>query len=65
MNQNPNQRPPEPEIVKQWREGPPKCCHTCLFYDRHGHCMEYDMRPPEDFAATVGQCPKWEMDIPF
>jgi hypothetical protein len=62
-------RPPEPEFLIQWREwmraGPPKCCFTCDEYDASGHCMVFDMRPPEDFASTVDACEHWIMEIPF
>ena len=66
---NTNTRPPEPEWLIQWREwmraGPPKCCHTCYHFDQFGHCMVFDMRPPEDFASTVDACDKWEAECPF
>ena len=62
-------RPPEPEYLIQWREwikaGPPKCCHTCDYYSGAGDCLAFDMRPPEDFAATQGACEKWIQEIPF
>jgi hypothetical protein len=62
-------RPQEPEFLIQWREwvqaGPPKCCHTCDYYDHHGKCFEFDMMPPEDFASTVDACDKWIQEIPF
>ena len=64
-----NTRPPEPEWLIQWREWvrawPPKCCFTCEHYDQSGHCLAFDMRPPEDFASTVDACEQWLMEIPF
>jgi hypothetical protein len=47
------------------RAGPPKCCHTCEHYGIDGLCVEFFMRPPDDFAATVDACDKWEWEIPF
>ncbi len=62
-------RPPEPEFLIQWREwmhaGPPKCSHTCEFYDVNGTCVVFFMEPPEDFAATPSACSDWEGTIPF
>jgi hypothetical protein len=62
-------RPTEPEFLIQWREwmrvGPPKLCHTCDHFNRSGHCLAFDMRPPDDFAATVDACDKWERELPF
>jgi hypothetical protein len=62
-------RPPEPEFLIQWRElmraGPPKCCHTCENFSQSGHCLEFNMAPPEDFASTVDACDKWFEEIPF
>lgn len=62
-------RPPEPQFIVQWREwyeaGPPRCCHTCEQYGVDGLCVEFFMRPPEDFAATVDACDKWIEMIPF
>ena len=62
-------RPPEPEFLIQWREwmraGPPKCCPTREQYDHHGLCFEFNMTPPEDFAATLDACDKWEAECPF
>lgn len=66
---NMNTRPPEPEWLIQWREWirawPPKCCHTCDHYDQFGHCLAFDMRPPEEFASTVDACDRWVMEVPF
>ena len=62
-------RPPEPEFLIQWREwmraGPPKCCHTCDHFNQSGHCLAFDMRPPDDFAATPGACDQWIQELPF
>lgn len=62
-------RPPEPQILIDYRKlvkaGPPKCCHTCDNFDQSGHCLEFDMVPPEDFAATVDTCQKWVLELPF
>ena len=62
-------RPPEPEFLIQWREweraGPPKCCHTCDNFSQSGHCLAFDMRPPDDFAATPNACDQWIVELPF
>ena len=62
-------RPPEPEFLIQWREwmraGPPKCCFTCDHFNQSGHCLAFDMTPPEDFASTVDACEQWEEVIPL
>jgi hypothetical protein len=62
-------RPPEPEFLIQWRvwyqAGPPMCCHTCDNYDENGHCQQFDMQPPENFAATQDACNKWTLAVPF
>ena len=62
-------RPPEPEFLIQWREwmraGPPKCCFTCDHFNQSGHCLAFDMTPPDDFASTVDACEQWIMEIPF
>jgi hypothetical protein len=64
-----NTRPAEPQVLIEWREwvnaGPPKVCHSCEHYDKGGHCRIFDMRPPEEFAATVDACDKWQWEIPF
>lgn len=61
-----DKRPPEPEIVKAWRERRmPRCCHTCDSYGDNGWCYTHDDRPPDDFAATVDACPSWVAEIPF
>ena len=62
-------RQPEPEFLIQWREwdkaGPPKCCHTCEHYGVDGLCVEFFMQPPPEFAGAVGECDKWELEVPF
>ena len=62
-------RPAEPEYLVQWRkwlaEGPPKCCHTCEHYSKEGHCYQYKMTPPPEFADSVGECKDWIPEIPF
>ena len=59
----------EPDVVADYNRllamGPPKCCHTCDFYDKNGTCVVFFMEPPEDFAATPSACPEWEGTIPF
>jgi hypothetical protein len=59
----------EPEVVtlyKEWVEaGPPRCCHTCEHYLETGVCAKFFMTPPEEFAATVGACEQWDMEVPF
>ena len=64
-----NKRPPEPEYLIQWRKwhavGMPKCCHTCDHFNQSGHCLAFDMRPPDDFAATPDACDQWIQEIPF
>lgn len=62
-------RHPEPDSVTNFKRmvsiGPPKCCHTCEFYDVKGTCTAFFMEPPEDFAATTDACPEYEGEIPF
>jgi hypothetical protein len=59
----------EPEIVTQYRAAIktpiPKVCHTCEHYGTDGLCIEFFMKPPEEFAATVDGCPRWEQEVPF
>lgn len=56
----------EPEHVTAWRDNqPPKCCHTCEHYSEDGLCTLFNMEPPEEFAATHGQCGDFSFDIPF
>jgi hypothetical protein len=28
-------------------------------------CVEFFMKPPAEFAESVGECPKWMLEIPF
>lgn len=62
-------RHPEPEIVTHYRKAiktlPPKNCHTCEHYGTDGLCIEFFMKPPEDFASEEDACPKWEQEIAF
>ncbi len=62
-------RPKEPDFLVQGREWlkswPPKCCHTCEYFDANGLCEVFNTNPPEEFAASVGECDKWEREIPF
>jgi hypothetical protein len=62
-------RHPEPDSITDYKrliaQGPPKCCHSCEFYDVKGKCVVFFMAPPADFAATVGECPEWVCDVPF
>lgn len=57
----------EPAFVTAWRSPAPapQCCHTCWHYDKKGMCEVFFMSPPAEFAATVGECDKWEQDVPF
>ena len=59
----------EPEVVTLYKEcikaGPPRCCHTCEHYGTDGLCIEYWMNPPEEFAASVNACDKWQQEVPF
>lgn len=59
----------EPEAITMYREqvkaGPPRCCHTCEHYGTDGLCIEFWMQPPEDFAATIGECTKWQQEVTF
>lgn len=47
------------------KNGPPRCCHTCIEYTDAGHCEKFDMRPPDEFTRQVGVCEDWLGDIPF
>lgn len=62
-------RHPEPKWLIDWRaeyeKGPPRCCHTCEHYGVDGLCVEFFMKPPENFAATLDACDKWECEVPF
>ena len=59
----------EPELITDYKRliafGPPKCCHTCEMYGTDGLCVEFFMKPPEEFAEAVGECPKWMREVPF
>lgn len=56
----------EPQFVVEWRNvKPPKCCHTCDWYNKEGQCEFFKMEPPEEFANTKDQCEKWIQEIPF
>jgi hypothetical protein len=62
-------RHPIPDIVSDYdrliAQGPPRCCHTCEFYDIKGMCTAFFMEPPEAFAATPSECPEYENEAPF
>lgn len=62
-------RPPKPDFVVEWEQwvnaGPPQCCHTCENYDVRGYCSRYDMEPPAEWAALVGECEEWSQEVPF
>jgi len=62
-------RHPIPKVVADYdrliEQGPPKCCHTCEFYDIKGMCTAFFMEPPEAFAATPNECPEYENEAPF
>ena len=56
----------EPQFVIEWRNRqPPKVCHTCDWYDKHGECGFYKAEPTETFAATAGACDSWVEELPF
>lgn len=59
----------EPDLVTDYKRwivaSPPRCCHTCEHYGVDGLCVKFSMQPPEEFASAVGECNKWEMEIPF
>lgn len=59
------QRHAEPDAVTTWRNGPPKCCHTCEHYGVDGLCVFHFQEPPEAFAATAGECNDWKQETPF
>lgn len=54
-----------PEIVTAWRKGPPRCCHTCEYYNEAGTCVKFEQEPPEAYAATPDVCPSWMREVPF
>jgi hypothetical protein len=62
-------RHPEPEIVtlylKTLRAEPPKVCHLCDNYNKHGICDEFNDVPPESFASEPNQCELWVEVVPF
>lgn len=62
-------RHPEPDSVTNFKRmvaiGPPRCCHTCEFYDVKGTCVVFFMEPPKEFAETHGECADYEREIPF
>lgn len=58
-------RHPTPNHVLIYKEGPPKCCHTCQYYDHRGVCEIHSSEPPEDFASQNGACDEWVWEIPF
>lgn len=60
-------RPDEPEHLKQWKEDKPKCCHTCIFFDAVGRCLEVHEQPPLDYVLNGSKdCDRYEIDdIPF
>jgi hypothetical protein len=59
----------QPDFVSEWKRiqkiAPPKCCHTCNYYSEEGLCNLHDAEPPEEYAATLGECPDWVDEIPF
>lgn len=55
----------QPDILISWRDGPPKMCHTCEYYDEDGVCQEHQQEPPEEFAASPDACQDWLEAIPF
>lgn len=62
-------RPKKPDFLIQYEEfiqnGPPQCCHKCDNYGDDGHCKEFDMRPPDEFVNSHGQCNRFVEVIPF
>ena len=62
-------RPETPESVKIWKAwedaGPPRCCHTCDFYDLDGNCARVDVPVPEGFDALDRACDQWMREAPF
>jgi hypothetical protein len=59
----------EPDFVKQWRKwlaaGPPKCCHTCDFYNYHGVCEQHQSAPPKEFTDQIDVCNLYVQGLPF
>lgn len=59
-------RPDAPQIVIEWRNRKaPKCCHTCDWYDKEGHCQFYKQTPPISYAESLDVCESWLEEIPF
>lgn len=53
-------------LYNKWlNNGPPKCCHTCDWYNDRGLCEMHGSEPPEEFAASDGACKDWVREIPF
>jgi hypothetical protein len=58
----------EPLFFIQWRDiatRTPRICHTCDFYSIQGICTQFDMEPPEEFAAKEMACDSWELESGF
>lgn len=64
-----NIRPPEPQNVQQWRvwyaKGPPRCCHTCEYFQSDGSCERHNAQPPPEFTSQENACREWSQEIPF
>jgi hypothetical protein len=65
-------RPKAPQFLIDWqhylekkRGGPPKCCHSCDYYDENGKCEKFDAEPPVEFLGTENACDVWLEVIPF
>lgn len=61
-------RHPEPLYLKEWlaiATKIPRCCHTCEHYSVTGICEEFDMTPPEEFAAKEMICTSWNLQNDF
>jgi NAD-dependent SIR2 family protein deacetylase len=62
-------RPEKPVFLiqyEEWRKaGPPRFCHTCENYDMRGHCIFFNMRPPESFTQAQNNCEHWLEELPF
>lgn len=43
----------------------PRICHSCDHYSTTGMCTQFDMEPPEDFAATKDVCDSWLLEVGF
>lgn len=60
----------EPDFLVEYKRlkalPPPKCCHTCDFYNKKTmFCSKYNMNPPEDFVNTQDNCPNYIEELPF